>query len=302
MVLSKHTIGCFLVIATFVSLYLYNKKQEKKIIVKNYLVMICIGLLSLISFIIYLIVYDSYKSFIDLAFCINNFSNNSIIDIKVIFIGIIIFLTLLIFYKKRRFKFFSKDNIVILIFFVFSLFFLYPIVDLTHFLGPLIIATLFFYTNKFKMDIKNYINILAIIIILFISIFYINIVELKECKISKYKNYSNHIIYNQTEDRIDDLKQIIEKYNNVYLIDKYTTLYENALNRNMGYYDILNNGNTGSKTSLEVIKELIYNNNGYIVIDKNEKFEYQWDNNINIFIKENLKYIETIGEWAIYKF
>ena len=285
--LTKQNIGIFLAIPTIFT-------KDIKRIFKRFISF----LIPIFIFIIILIISNSLYEFIDYCFLgLNSFAGNNKIVSKYIILSIIgIIYSLYKYLKTKEIKY-----IYILSFQFIS----YPIFDSYHTGIPFMIV-MGHMISDLKYIRKNILNIVtSLLFIIFISLQITNIYK-GEYSFNKYSQLFKYRIINT-----DNLTY----FNNVsnYLKDNYTDNYyflmQNAYihklenNIPINKYDLLNNGNLGSKGIDKIINEIDNNCQNitcYFAIDLNYlTHKTQYNNDILKHIIDNYNYKENIPNTRI---
>lgn len=255
LVITKHTLGILFFIPSLIYLF-----KDKKIFFKR----LKFSFIPIGSFIIYLIVTNSFKEFINLGilglfdFSKSNFESSLIL----------IILTLLIILYSI-FKFIKTKNIKYIYLLLFS-FIVIPIFDYYHFvyLAVLFLIVLF---SDLKFNLNNFIRKILVILIFIIpfSFTYLqfNIADLKLYKfnnIYRVMNKDNYKIISSLNEYLDSSKKEI-----IYLCGANDNMFFKIINnKEIGYYDLLNYGNYGYDGTKKVINKLKKEKDVLFVLEK----------------------------------
>lgn len=284
--LTKQTVGIGLLLVSLY--YLKDKKIFKRFIgfiIPN------------IIFILYLIITNSYKEFIDLCFLgLFDFgkSNTNIFTIF-FFMSIILLIILFIFIKKDSKKI---EYYYLLLFISICV----PLFDLYHFNIYLVsFIIIFLLNNKYEFNYKL-IGLSLFIGLLFVYVFHSDF---------NYKVYPNDI--HLFEYRYISLKKInftknvlkySKKYNNkVMYIGPDAYYYRLINNEKISYIDLINSGNfgyDGSNKLLNMVKSL---DSDYVFFVRNDEVGYgkQTDQKVIKYIIKNGKKIDSVLIYDIYR-
>ena len=283
--LSKQSVGIFLLP---VSLYYIGKKKNLKrfigFIIPN------------IIFIVYLLITNSYKEFIDL--CILGLfdfgKGNSNFNIFFIFT---VLLVLLILYLVKKHK--KIDYYYLLGFTSICM----PLFDLYHFLIYLVACLIVFYMNDLLYMFKPKL----IGISLFIGISFVYITR-SDINISNYPNKLNLFEYRYiSKKNINYTNKIIKymnKYNNKVMFIGPSAYYFKLINNNkINYLDLINTGNYGYNGSNKLLNRVENLSKDYVFfVEKDELGKgKQTDQNIYNYIVKNYKKIDEISDYDIYR-
>lgn len=283
--LTKQSIGLFLIP---VSLYYIGKKKNLKrfigFIIPN------------IIFIIYLLITNSYKEFIDLCFLglLDFGKGNSNFNIFFIFT---ILLVLLILYLVKKHK--KIDYYYLLGFTSICI----PLFDLYHFMIYLIACLIVFYKNDLLYIFKPRL----VGISLFIGLAFIHITK-SNFNTKYYPNKLNLFEYRYIEKKgIDNTNKILNymnKYNNkVIFIGPSAYFYKLINNQKITDLDLINTGNSGYNGSNRLLKKVKSLDKEYVFfVEKDELgLGKQTDQKLYKYIIKKYQKIGEIGNFIIYK-
>ena len=290
MILTKQT----LILLVIPSLILSENKKK----------IILIYLSSLLLFIIYLLINNNIYEFFNYTILglFDFASNNTSINLLYLILEIVIIITLTSILINSKFK---DKKVFYACFYQIMCF---PIVEVYHFVLGLsaFIYVLFDYL-KDKDVLKNTLFIVLLIIELYIlfttNIMYMllgnNYYELyKEDTFLKGRK-----VLNVTDDYIDKIEEIIDKYPDyrLYILNGSSYLVKLNLNIPINKYDLINNGNMGYKGSIKYINEIdkyCKNNKCLFIINDNDLDDKTIQTNKDILmyvVKNNNKiYSSTI--------
>lgn len=281
LILTKQSIGIgFLIIYLFI-----NYKNIYKLFIGL--------LLPIFIFIIYLLITNSYKEFIDLAFLgLINFSSNKKIELIPF-----IFLLLGSFYNIYSFiRYGLKDKLNYYL--LSSYLFIIPIIDFLHmtFFVSIIIVVILIrlkdYNYKFKFI--NYLFLLVILIINFEIFININ---------NKYV-FSNNLYFNgyfidlKYEDISYEISSEYKKYN-AYMLSYNSMFFDIISDKKISYFSLLNNGNLGYNGINNIYNKINNMHDTYFFINT-KKDNGQYVDEINDYVKNKGIFIKRLYYLDIY--
>lgn len=313
----KQTIGLAVsvVLVGYKLLEVRNKEDLKKY-AKDAMLRTIGVIMPVILMIIYLVINDAFKDFID--YCIlgvSTFSNKvsyiqrliikSEIEIKILAVLPISIIILLIMYIKNK----EKDALILSVFGITSMFAVYPIADETHLMSGIfitLIAVAYILNKIIKKDfivLNIFLYVFSIMFVIYqvINSSYIYIKSNKNMNIEHYKYL---IIKQDTIDYIGKIdKYIEESKKEVYILDSSAAFYMIPINIYHKDYDMFNLGNLGSKGEdgqIENIKQQV----GYVkILIKKDKYSRNWQTpeNVRKWIKQNMKKTDEVGAFEVYE-
>ena len=283
--LSKQSVGIFLIP---VSLYYLGKKKN----LKRFIGFIMPSLI----FIVYLLITNSYKEFIDL--CILGLfdfgKENSNFNIFFIFV---VLLVLLILYLAKKHK--KVDYYYLLGFVSICI----PIFDLYHFLIYLIACLIVFHMNDLLFVFKPKL----VGISLFIGLSFVYITR-SNININNYPNKLNLFEYRYINQKnINYTNKIIKytnKYNNKVMFIGPSAYYFKLINNiKINNIDLINTGNYGYNGSNKLLNRVKHLSKDYVFfVETDEKdSRKQTDQNLYNYIIKNYKKIDEISDYDIYR-
>lgn len=293
MILSKQTIGCFMLIPC-----IFNVIKDKKRLFER-ITSICILVL---MFIVYLLITNSISYFFNLCiFGLFDFGKNcSNYDLFILFISILI-ISILICLKNKN----NKTNYYILMFYVVSI----PIFDLNH-ITFMIIAFIFLLFDNIKVN-DRVIHIIKYCSISLISlVFILMFLNITKFDIKSYPNKVKHFEYKYIKkdqlDTIDKINRKIKEYgidNILFIGYSETYMLKIQNNRKIEYIDMLNKGNWGYNGNDKVKKYINDNKDKIYFVDVNYYYENtQIMKDVIRYVIKNGKKIDSVSSYDIYVF
>ena len=272
--MTKHNIGILLSL-----IYILNSKEKLKSIISM--------LVIIIPIILYLTLNNALYNYIDLCFLgSNSFISN--FNINVFVLIIVLLLDCLLLYKYR----FEKD-IAILYIILFQII-LFPLIDINHMI-PAIIPICYYLIYKNNKNFLIIIGTISVIMFIMLRLFDISNTEIiKDNNYLKYlrtdKGINNYIKkYDKYLNKID--KKVYLFINEAYMIK----IYRNEL---PDFYDLINNGNLGTKEDkyINKIGKDCRNKKCTFILDhryfSNTKMQYS--KKFKDYIIKNYYYVETL--------
>ena len=283
--LTKQSVGLFLIP---VSLYYIGKKKNLKrfigFIIPN------------IIFIVYLLITNSYKEFIDLCFLglLDFEKNNSNFNIFFVFIVLLVLLILYLVKKHKKIEYYYLLGFISICI---------PLFDLYHFIIYLIASIIVFYMNDNLYVFKPKL----IGISLFIGLSFVYITK-SNININNYPNKLNLFEYRYiSKKNINYTNEIINymnKYNNkVMFIGPGAYYYKLVGNKKINDLDLINAGNYGYNGSNKLLNRVKNLDKDYVFfVDEDELgIGKQTDQELYKYIISNYKKIDKIENYDIYK-
>lgn len=283
--LTKQSVGLFLIP---VSLYYIGKKKNLKrfigFIIPN------------IIFIVYLLITNSYKEFIDLCFLglLDFGKNNSNFNIFFVFIVLLVLLILYLVKKHKKIEYYYLLGFISICI---------PLFDLYHFIIYLIASIIVFYMNDNLYVFKPKL----IGISLFIGLSFVYITK-SNININNYPNKLNLFEYRYiSKKNINYTNEIINymnKYNDkVMFIGPGAYYYKLVGNKKINDLDLINTGNYGYNGSNKLLNRVKNLDKDYVFfVDEDELgLGKQTDQELYKYIISNYKKIDKIENYDIYK-
>ena len=338
--LTKQTIGLLLIIVVIFEVFIYMKKTGFDLKITKFIKLIGVRIFGMMvpitMFLIYLGVNGAFNDFINYAIkSVKEFSNSipyyrllNSTDYKIAIISrlfIIVYIPLFITFilesiKNKKLKD-ELINIYVLAFCSIPVIaIIYPISDDFHLMVAsvyvlIIIAYLFILVLKkidgfIKIDIfyKKLLLIGILFIIILISFKNLIIernINVKENILVPFKHYEGIYVPKYLSNRISDVTDKVRLYSNSgresIIIDAEAAIYDIVLNRYKKNYDMLLIGNIGEHGVEKIINEIKDSHNVYYFV-KNSQYALNWQlpEDIVDYIRNNLKYHETVSVFDVY--
>lgn len=338
--LTKQTIGVLLIFVMILEVFIYMKKSGFNLKFDKFIKLIGVRILGMmvpiIIFLIYLGVTGAFNDFINYAIKgVREFSNNvpyyrlfdsndkvvSIISRLFIIVYIPLFITFILESIKNKKLKDELINIYVLAFCSIPVIaIIYPISDDFHLMvasvyALIIIAYLFILVLKkidgfIKIDIfyKKLLLIGILFIIILISFKNLIIernINVKENVLVPFKHYEGIYVPEYLSKRISDVTDKVRAYSNSgresIIVDAEAAIYDIVLNRYKKNYDMLLIGNIGENGVEKIINEIKDSHNVYYFV-KNPQYALNWQlpEDIVDYIRNNLKYHETVSVFDVY--
>lgn len=338
--LTKQTIGLLLIIVVIFEVFIYMKKTGFDLQITKFIKLIGVRIfgmmIPIIIFLIYLGITGAFNDFINYAIKgVREFSNNvpyyrlfdsndkvvSIISRLFIIVYIPLFITFILESIKNKKLNDELINIYVLAFCSISVIaIIYPISDDFHLMvasvcALIIIAYLFILVLKkidgfIKIDMfyKKLLLIGILVVIVLISFKNLIIernINVKENVLVPFKHYEGIYVPKYLSNRISDVTDKVRSYSNSgresIIIDAEASIYDIVLNRYKKNYDMLLIGNIGERGVEKIINEIKESHNVYYFV-KNPQYALNWQlpEDIVDYIRNNLKYHETVSVFDVY--
>ena len=338
--LTKQTIGVLLIFVMIFEVFIYMKKSGFDLKFNKFIKLIGVRIFGMmvpiIIFLIYLGVTGAFNDFINYAIKgVREFSNNvpyyrlfdsndkvvSIISRLFIIVYIPLFITFILESIKNKKLKDELINIYVLAFCSIPVIaIIYPISDDFHLMvasvyALIIIAYLFILVLKkidgfIKIDIfyKKLLLIGILFIIILISFKNLIIernINVKENVLVPFKHYEGIYVPEYLSKRISDVTDKVRAYSNSgresIIVDAEAAIYDIVLNRYKKNYDMLLIGNIGENGVEKIINEIKDSHNVYYFV-KNPQYALNWQlpEDIVDYIRNNLKYHETVSVFDVY--
>lgn len=289
-IITKHTIGVFLVIPSIIFYY----KDIKKILKR-----FCGLLIPCLIFLIYLLITKSFYNFINLCvfglfdFAKSNSYNSSIF--------LIVFCLLLVGYYIYLF---IKDKNISYLYLFLTILFVIPLFDNYH-ISYFVMSTLFIMISR--VDLGKKIKIPSFICLIFIIFLWTFIVfNYNDFRFISYKNYPYRFFSKKMINNYNYIDKVYKKYDNVilYSIGTENYFYKITNDLDITYYDLSNYGNYGYD-SYNMMKKRIDNDRGkYFIINTtaldSKSINMQYYKELANYVIENGKYIEKNKDYSVY--
>lgn len=338
--LTKQTIGALLIFVMILEVFIYMKKSGFNLKFDKFIKLIGVRIFGMmvpiIIFLIYLGVTGAFNDFINYAIKgVREFSNNvpyyrlfdsndkviSIISRLFIIVYIPLFITFILESIKNKKLKDELINIYVLAFCSIPVIaIIYPISDDFHLMvasvyALIIIAYLFILVLKkidgfIKIDIfyKKLLLIGILFIIILISFKNLIIernINVKENVLVPFKHYEGIYVPEYLSKRISDVTDKVRAYSNSgresIIVDAEAAIYDIVLNKYKKNYDMLLIGNIGENGVEKIINEIKDSHNVYYFV-KNPQYALNWQlpEDIVDYIRNNLKYHETVSVFDVY--
>ena len=338
--LIKQTIGLLLIIVVIFEVFIYMKKTGFDFKLIKFIKLIGVRIFGMMvpitMFLIYLGVNGAFNDFINYAIKgVKEFSNSvpyyrlfdsndkvvSIISRLFIIVYIPLFITFILECVKNNKLEDELINIYILAFCSIPVIaIIYPISDEFHLMvasvyALIIIAYLFILVLKkidgfIKIDIfyKKLLLIGILVVIVLISFKNVIIernINVKENVLVPFKHYEGIYVPEYLSKRISDVTDKVRAYSNSgresIIVDAEAAIYDIVLNRYKKNYDMLLIGNIGENGVEKIINEIKDSHNVYYFV-KNPQYALNWQfpEDIVDYIRNNLKYHETVSVFDVY--
>ena len=338
--LTKQTIGILLIFVMIFEVFIYMKKSGFDLKFNKFIKLIGVRILGMmvpiIIFLIYLGITGAFNDFINYAIKgVREFSNNvpyyrlfdsndkvvSIISRLFIIVYIPLFITFILeCVKNKKMKDELMNIYVLAICSIPVIAIIYPISDDFHLMVAsvyvlIIIAYLFILVLKkidgfIKIDIfyKKLLLIGILFIIILISFKNLIIernINVKENVLVPFKHYEGIYVPEYLSKRISDVTDKVQAYSNSgresIIVDAEAAIYDIVLNRYKKNYDMLLIGNIGENGVEKIINEIKDSHNVYYFV-KNPQYALNWQlpEDIVDYIRNNLKYHETVSVFDVY--
>ena len=338
--LIKQTIGLLLIIVVIFEVFIYMKKTGFDLKITKFIKLIGVRIFGMMvpitMFLIYLGVNGAFNDFINYAIKgVKEFSNSvpyyrlfdsndkvvSIISRLFIIVYIPLFITFILECVKNNKLKDELINIYVLAFCSIPVIaIIYPISDEFHLIVASVFALivvaylLIFLLNEIDKFVKidAFYKKLLLIGLLFIIIlisFKNAIIErnlnIKENVLVPFKYYEGIYVPKYLSNRISDVTDKVRAYSNSgresIIVDAEAAIYDIVLNRYKKNYDMLLIGNIGENGVEKIINEIKNSHNVYYFV-KNPQYALNWQlpEDIVDYIRNNLKYHETVSVFDVY--
>lgn len=338
--LTKQTIGLLLIIVVIFEVFIYMKKIGFDLKLTKFIKLIGVRIFGIMipitMFLIYLGVNGAFNDFINYAIKgVKEFSNSipyyrllNSTDYKIAIISrlfIIVYCSLFITFilecvKNKKMKDELINIYILAICSIPVIAIIYPISDDFHLIVAsvfvlIVVAYLLIFLlneiNKFvKFDVfyKKLLLIGLLFIIILISLKNVIIernLNIKENLLVPFKHYEGIYVPKYLSNRISDVTDKVRAYSNSgresIIIDAEASIYDIVLNRYKKNYDMLLIGNIGENGVEKIINEIKDSHNVYYFV-KNPQYALNWQlpEDIVDYIRNNLKYHETVSVFDVY--
>lgn len=338
--LTKQTIGILLIFVMILEVFIYMKKSGFNLKFDKFIKLIGVRIFGMMvpitMFLIYLAVNGAFNDFINYAIKgVREFSNNvpyyrlfdsndkvvSIISRLFIIVYIPLFITFILeCIKNKKLKDELINIYILALCSIPVIAIIYPISDDFHLMvasvfALIIIAYLLILVLKkiggfIKIDIfyKKLLLIGILVVIVLISFKNVIIernINVKENVLVPFKHYEGIYVPEYLSKRISDVTDKVQSYSNSgresIIVDAEAAIYDIVLNRYKKNYDMLLIGNIGENGVEKIINEIKDSHNVYYFV-KNPQYALNWQlpEDIVDYIRNNLKYHETVSVFDVY--
>ncbi len=289
-ILTKHTVGVFLVIPSFIFYFKDKKKLFKRFIG-------C--LVPCVIFVIYLLIVGAFEEFFDLCILgLFDFAskNSEMITGYVVFSIILLVLTIvyIIFNKKDILGYYLVSYFSVMI----------PIFSYYHFSLYLAICSLMLLSTLKLSD--RYLAILGISFTMIIFSFYI-ILNINGEFLSVHNfNYVYSLAGNKNNfEYLNKLYLKYSKQSNTNVISSKSVWIKVSNEEKLNYFTIINRGNFGYNGTKKMIDRVNKETPTYYIIDmpeyeRTKKYTGQFDVELCDYIISNSKLVEKKGNYEVY--
>ena len=338
--LTKQTIGALLIFVMIFEVFIYMKKSGFNLKFDKFIKLIGVRIVGMmvpiIIFLIYLGATGAFNDFINYAIKgVREFSNSvpyyrlfdsndkvvSIISRLFIIVYIPLFITFILeCIKNKKLKDELINIYILALCSIPVIAIIYPISDEFHLMvasvfALIIIAYLLIYllnkVNKYiKIDVfyKKLLLIGILVVIVLISFKNVIIernINVKENVLVPFKHYEGIYVPGYLSKRISEVTDKVKAYSNSgresIIVDAEAAIYDIVLNKYKKNYDMLLIGNIGENGVEKIINEIKDSHNAYYFV-KNPQYALNWQlpEDIVDYIRNNLKYHETVSVFDVY--
>ena len=276
-ILSKHTVGCFFIIPTFIKYFKNPKKIGKRAVG-------CFIPCSILF--IYLMMNGAFYSFIDLCFLgLFDFSaSNGKLFTPLFYLAIFV-LILAIYLTYLN----SKDikNYYLL----FSFFFTVPLFDWPHM--PLFIASFMMMMIPYLRWKAIYDKVIFLNIVSFCLIF--SLIEVGQYEMtfsSLFRHFEYTMHYKAVYQSNLELLDFLDEYDDAVILSYFTMQYDIIHDNDIDYYDIMLYGNFGYDGVNKMIENIKHEDRHTFIVSR---YDYQKDTEDSQFAKKIVDYVIDNG-------
>lgn len=276
-ILSKHTVGCFFIIPTFIK-YLKNPKKIAKRAFGCFL--------PCSIFLVYLITHGALFSFIDLCFLgLFDFSTSNGKAFTPFFYLAILFLILAIYLTYLNPK--DIKNYYLL----FTFFFTVPLFDYCHI--PLFIASCMMMMIPYLRWKGGY-DILAGFTIIGISLISSGIEMMQNHPVfsSQFKHFEYTMHYDVAYKSSLGVLDFLERYDDAIILSHFTMQYDIIHDNDLDYYDVMLYGNFGYDGVHKMIEKMKKSDERVVIVSR---YDYQKNSEDSQFAKRIVDYVIDNG-------
>lgn len=292
LILTKHTIGVFLLIPSIIFYYKDTKKLFKRFLGV---------LIPCLIYLVYLVISGSFMSFLDLCvFGLFDFAgNNTEFEITYFVLSVVLLIINIIYVWKNK-----KDILGWYVLFSYSV--MFPIFGGFHFYIYFVFISLLV-MSKIKLDgtyVRNMSIVLSMIVILFNSF----LILPKKMSFLGADNLRFVYLDEQSIDSFEKTNELYNKYKKLgdtRFLSGASVWLSISNNEEIDYFTVLLTGNYGYNGTNKMINKVKETPNMYYMIDyeqyiMSKKYHQQFDCTIIEYIMDNSKFIEEVGRYKVY--
>ncbi len=277
-ILSKHTVGCFFILPTFIKYFGNWKKIGRR----------AIGCLIPCSiFLIYLIINGALFNFIDLCFLgLFDFSSSNSKAFSLMFYVCIFFLILGLYFIYLN----PKD--IKNYYLIFSFFFAVPLFDYCHF--SLFCAGIFMMFVPY-LRWKGFYDIFISLVIIICSLFASAQLAVNYDPVftSEFEHFEYTLHARESYEHSLEVNEFLNTYEDAVVLSYFSMQYDIINNNYLDYYDVLLYGNFGYDGTNKMIDKLKKLDNQIFIVSMND---YEDDYEYSQFAKKIVDYVLLNGE------
>lgn len=277
-ILSKHTVGCFFILPTFIKYFGNWKKIGKR----------AVGcLVPCLIFFCYLIINKALFSFIDLCFLgLFDFSSSNGNSFTGMFYFCLIFLLIGIYFIYLNRKDIKNYYLI------FSFFFAVPIFDFCHF--PLFCAGIFMMVLPYLRWNDNYNIILCLTIIMCSLIASLQVgLNYDPVFTKSFKHFEYTLHARENYERSLEVNEFLNSYKDAVVLSYFTMQYDIINDRDLDYYNVMLYGNFGYDGVRKMIDKLKSYEKQIFIVNMND---YENNSEYSQFAKDIVDYVLLNGD------
>jgi len=290
-IITKHTIGVFFLLPSFLYYYKDLKKIGKRII----------GVaIPCVIFLFYLLVTKTFTQFLDLCvfglldFGSKNHGQVSIFSIFILFLCLFYFLY--IFYKERK---------ISIVYLFLTILFVIPIFDAYH-LSYFIMATALLFISHISFR-KNYKYVFIILSLVMIGIWTFITFHFKDYQFFSYPRYPLRYMSQSMRKEysyIDQFQKNSDKETILFLLGTENYFYKITNHQKITYFDLPNYGNYGYDGFSKMKKRIDQQHDVYFIIfymdKKRKEYNQQYYVELADYIKKKGSLVEKENNYMVY--
>lgn len=292
-IITKHTIGVFLILPSLIYLFSNYKKVLKRIV----------GVIGpCFLFLIYLLVSNSFTNFLNL--CVGGLfdflKNNFYLESKFLLVVLILTIIYLIYSVIKRKKDISNYYVLV------SILFIYPLIDSYHLSYFVLLVLILFLMNiNIKISSRIVPRIFVFIIVLS-GIWTFIVLNFKDCSFYNFHNYPLRYIGASNRNEILKINKYASKTNKnvvMFSLGSENYFYKIVNDLDITYFDLPNYGNYGYDSYKMMSKKFDELNDTLILINKNnldERDGQQYYKELARYVIDNYEYVESLNDYDIY--